>query len=130
MESIPTVIIQICLIFRDPYNARLIPDNFLIIFGSSVFNATFGISKTFKIGCCRLVPNEGILGGFFQLGFIILFINIASTFLLKASLLAYSGFLLVFSSTHTDYTFTQIIFLWIGLNIIPQFLYVSKYQLF
>ena len=127
IESIPTVIVQICLIFRKPYDPLLLPDNFWISFSISLFTATFGIAKTFKIGSCRLVPNEGIFGGFFQLGFILLFINIAFTFLAKGLLLGYSILMLGTLSTST---FTQIIGFWIGLNVLPQFLFVSKIKWF
>ena len=129
IESIPSVHILLCLYFQEPSNSQLIGDNlklFWIAFGSSVFTAAFGIAKVLKVGSCRLVPNEGLLGGYAQLGFILLFINILFTFMTKGLLLGFTGFLFVFSSTSKSaYSLLQIVGIWIGLNVLPQFLYVS-----
>ena len=61
---------------------------FFITLSSSVFTATLGISKFLKMGPCRLVPDEGLIGGYLNMGFLILMINTASTMMAKGLLLA------------------------------------------
>ena len=57
---------------------------FLLTFSSSVFTAAFGIAKYLKLGPCRLIPNVGPpLGGYCQIGFLLIMVNVASTILSK-----------------------------------------------
>ena len=54
--------------FRDPL--------YLVTTVTSFLSAGFGMAKFLKTGPCRLVSNDGLLGGYFQLGFIFNFIHI------------------------------------------------------
>ena len=51
---------------------------FLVGFSTSVMSATFGLAKFFKDGPCKLLPTEGFLSGYGQLGFILVLLNIDS----------------------------------------------------
>ena len=51
---------------------------------TSLLSAGFGMAKFLKTGPCRLVSNDGLLGGYFQLGFILNFIYIFLVFSTKA----------------------------------------------
>ena len=39
---------------------------------TSIVSASLGIAKFLKLGPCRLIPNEGILGGYGSLSFLLL----------------------------------------------------------
>ena len=95
------------------------PILFFVTFTSSYFSSTFGITKFFKSGPCRIVPDEGKLGGYFECGFIFLYANITSSILAKVLLplfyILYTGRSVVAEDA----------WLWIGLNVAPQFSYVS-----
>ena len=74
---------------------------------------------TLKTGPCKLVPNEGRLGGYMTRGFILLFINIAMTILMK-------GLPLGLVSTYwIDKNW--IAARWILLNLVPQSFFVSYF---
>ena len=55
---------------------------------TSWLSAAFGIARFLKTGPCRLVSNDGILSGYFQLGFILnftyifLLLNVRGTFMI------------------------------------------------
>ena len=49
---------------------------YLVTSLTSLLSAAFGMAKFLKTGPCRLVSNDGLLGGYFQLGFILNFIYI------------------------------------------------------
>ena len=93
LESMPSVHIFFCLWILQP---RLIFDRnpmlFWVTLSSSVFSATLGIAKSLKSGPCRLVPDQGFLNGFGQVGFVLLVINIASTILSKGQCSQLSNF--------------------------------------
>ena len=46
------------------------PNLFIVTFVTSVLTATLGIAKFLKIGPCRLVPDQGSLGGHGTLAFL------------------------------------------------------------
>ena len=56
---------------------------FWVTFGTSILSASKGIATLLKEGPCKLVPNQGVLGGYGQIGFILVFVNIAVTLLGK-----------------------------------------------
>lgn len=98
LESIPQIIILLIMSVKDyeiiftnkvtTWSERL--PLFVVTFILSVFSATLGIAKFLKVGPCRLISSQGSLGGLGSLGFLTLWVNIASTLLLKGSMLAYS----------------------------------------
>ena len=52
---------------------------------TSLLSAGFGMAKFLKTGPCRLVSNDGLLGGYFQLGFILNFIYILLVVILRST---------------------------------------------
>ena len=141
IESIPQVHILLTL-WVEEYellvgSERLDSNNktfilFVATFSTSIVSASLGIAKFLKLGPCRLIPNEGILGGYGSLNFLLLLLNVACTICSKAIFLASSGdrgpgtpggdlF-------RDDYkTFKGVNYLlWITLCILPQLIYVSN----
>ena len=94
---------------------------FLVTFSTSVMSATFGLAKFFKVGPCKLLPTEGFLWGFGQLGFILVLLNIMITTFLKGGLLAFA--LAPFVNFQLD--LLTAVLLWSSLNYLPQTIYVS-----
>ena len=108
---------------------------FIVTLATSIFSTAFGISKFLKSGPCRLVPNEGFGGGFGTLGFILLFLSVAFSLASKGILLAISGIdglegiVLADNSSvarRDGWSKVDAIFAWGGLNLAPQFVYVSQ----
>ena len=88
LEALPQVHILITLASMDYY---LISDGnsdlFRLTLFSSFLSASFGIAKYLKTGPCRLLPEEGLCGGFMHMGFIFTFLNVAAMILSKAFML-------------------------------------------
>ena len=59
---------------------------YLVTTVTSLLSAAFGMAKFLKTGPCRLVSNDGLLGGYFQLGFILNFMYILSLIFTRSSL--------------------------------------------
>ena len=59
---------------------------FMITLSTSAFSTVFAMANYLKTGPCRLVSNDGLLGGYFQLGFILNFIYILLVVILRSSL--------------------------------------------
>ena len=119
LESIPQTHILLCLAGQ---NKSLIfgkdSTQFWLTFAPSSMSAAFALSKFLKTGPCRLVPDVGLLGGFFERGFVCLLVNIALTILIKGANLT-AG--LQGESSEKKW----IGIYWILLNILPQLNYVS-----
>ena len=75
-------------------------------------------------GPCKLVPNEGRLGGYMTRGFILLFINISMTILMKGLPLALGTNVSNISPDEKNWQAAS----WILLNLVPQFCFVSYFQ--
>ena len=130
VEATPQVHVLIALLFINPkITFQLDPWLFWATFSSSVIAATLGIAKFLKTGPCRLFSEQGPLGGYGTLGFLVLMLNIASTIVSKGFMLpaigAGSGFggkplLPSNSDIHNR------IIVWIFVCYVPQILYVSK----
>ena len=125
LESIPQTHILLCLAGQ---NKKLIfgkdATQFWLTFATSSMSAAFALSKFLKTGPCRLVPDVGRLGGFFERGFICLLVNVALTILIKAANL--TAVLQGFRSQSSENKGTKWIGIyWILLNILPQLNYVS-----
>ena len=111
---------------------------FYATFATSIMSASLGIAKFLKLGPCRLIPNEGILGGYGCLSFLMLLFNVACTICSKAIFLAVSGKRTLSGGApglglfRDDYnTFTGVNYLlWITLCILPQLIYVSNISIF
>ena len=95
---------------------------FLATFITSVLSASLGIAKFLKLGPCRLIPNEGILGGYGSLSFLLLLLNVACTMVAKGLILVFSCFALL-----PNYNMFKGVsyLLWIALFLLPQLIYVS-----
>ena len=136
LESAPQMHILLCLWLQEN---KLIEEGnqtfFIVTLTTSLFSTAFGISKFLKSGPCQLVPNEGCLGGFGTLGFILLFFSVAFSLTSKGILLAISGIdgidgiVLADNSSvarRDGWSKVDAIFAWGGLNLAPQFVYVSQ----
>ena len=98
---------------------------FLITLSSSIFCATFGIAKFMKLGPCRIVSDDGLVGGYAKLGFLLLMVNVCSTLLSK-------GFLVLFF-VHGDWLGKDAalgVISWITINYVPHLIYVSTFLCF
>ena len=62
---------------------------FWVTFSTSIASAAKGIATLLKEGPCKLVPNQGLLGGYGQIGFILLFFNVVVTLIGKGFTLAF-----------------------------------------
>ena len=58
---------------------------FWMTFSTSIASAAKGIATLLKEGPCKLVPNQGLLGGYGLIGFILLFFNVGITLFGKGS---------------------------------------------
>ena len=121
MESIPQIHVLICLLVS---NSNTISGSVPFTLALSIFSGGFGIAKFMKTGPCKMVPStSGFLYGFVSLGFPAMVFSVIATFVGKGLLLpaiAYGGPKgLIFSK----------VAMWMALNLLPQFIYVSKYQL-
>ena len=88
---------------------------FVVTLLISLLSAGFGMAKFLKTGPCRLVSNDGLLGGYFQLGFILNFIYILLVVILRSSLCLIT---LVFGNIYLAVAYFGI-----------SFIYVSTYSL-
>ena len=119
LESVPQVHIILMVVFGsrfatvDPFDPQAIAT-----FALSVFSATFGITKFFSVGPCRLIPYDKI-----NLGFFLMMLNVASCLVGK-------GFLLAMASNNSESGLlpsglAYLIGTWVSLSIVPQVLFVS-----
>ena len=106
LEALPQVHILIILY---QFDAEIIGgDNFasmglfLLALVSSMFTVSFGIAKFLKTGPCRLLPEEGLGGGFMHMGFVVTFLNVATMILCKANQLVFM--------VATSYEFRYVLF--------------------
>ena len=123
LESIPQIHVVLCLVISNATHGE-VPASVLVTFALSIFSGGFGIAKFMKTGPCKIVPcTSGFLDGFVSLGFPAVVFSVIATFVGKGLLLpaiAYGGPKgLIFSK----------VAMWMALNLLPQFIYVSKYQL-
>ena len=90
----------------------------------SIFSGGFGIAKFMKSGPCKMVPStSGFLGGFVSLGFPAVLVSVIATFVGKGLMLN-----AVAEDGPRGIAFYKVA-IWMALNLLPQFIYVSKYQL-
>ena len=59
---------------------------YVVTTATSFLSAAFGMAKFLKTGPCQLISNDGLLGGYFQLGFILNFIYILLVVILRSTL--------------------------------------------
>ena len=98
----------------------------------SFLTLSFGMTKYLKCGPCRIVPNEGRLGGYGECGFILLYLKSFLTILQKINI---PLFLFITTSMGANnnsmisgLSFNAGVGIWIGLNVGSQFIYVSGYS--
>ena len=125
LESIPQTHILLCLAGQNP-TLIIGKDSaeFVVTFATSFLSASFALSKFLKTGPCRLVPDVGRLGGFFERGFICLLVNVALTILIKGANLT-TGILAYYLTNDQRSQDKWIGIYWILLNMLPQMIYVS-----
>ena len=127
VESLPQVYILFSLAEQNPQLIGSLGLNgsppdllFFLTFSSSIISSTLGIVRFLKDGPSPLLSKEGFLGGMCKPGFILLFINVGSTIVLKGVVL------MAFTWTVLDAEMFMSIIVWSSLNLLPQFLFVSK----
>ena len=120
LESIPQIHILMCLIVS---NNSFISGYVAFTIISSVLSGGFGIAKFFKTGPCKILPrSSGFLDGFVSLGFPAVLLSVIATLLGK-------GLMLPVVVEGADGIIFVNVVMWMGFNLFPQFLYVSKFQL-
>ena len=110
----------------------LSPGLFIFTFTSSALTATLGIAKFLKTGPCRLVPDEGPLGGHGTLSFSILMLNIALTIVSKGTMLPAIGIGIkdylnpgLYDAAPLFDDPLMCVIVWIAICYLPQLIYVS-----
>ena len=125
MEAVPQIHILICLFVSNDSDVLSGPVPFT--FATSVFSGGFGIAKFLKTGPCKSVPgSSGFLDGFVSIGFPAVFLSVIATFVGK-------GFMLPVVAKSWGNGPGALVFyrvvIWVGLNLVPQFIYVSMKHL-
>ena len=83
-----------------------------------------GIAKFLMKGPCKMIPStSGFLDGFFSFGFPPLFFSIFTTLFGKAVILPAVAYTF---DVGAGYLRTSKVFMWMGFNLLPQFVYVSE----
>ena len=115
-------ILLILWVLNSEITSELNKPLFITTFATSVLTATLGIAKFLKTGPCRLVPDQGPLGGHGTLAFLMLMLNIASTIVSKGIMLPAIG---AGPSSKRLSDQKSVIGVWISICYLPQLLYVS-----
>ena len=113
-------ILLILWVLNSEITSELNKPLFITTFATSVLTATLGIAKFLKTGPCRLVPDQGPLGGHGTLAFLMLMLNIASTIVCK-------GIMLPAIQAGSYHLHQSVIGEWISICYLPQLLYVHKF---
>ena len=121
--------------FVEEQAIKIIKDDpilFYVKISSSILTLPLGLTKFLKSGPCRIVPNEGRLGGYCECGFILLYLKSFLTILQKINI---PLFLFITTSMGANnnslisgLSFNAGVGIWIGLNVGSQFIYVSGYS--
>ena len=119
LESIPQFHIVLCLILTNTSKGPT-PQSVFISLALSIFSGGFGIAKSMKTGPFKMVPiTGGFLDGFVSLSFPAVMFSVIATFVGKGFMLPVvadgGGGGLIFSK----------VAMWMALNLLPQFIYVS-----
>ena len=135
VESLPTFVISTCIMGLNfdsvSGNNKVDVIIYFLSYSSSAFSTVFGICNFLKNGPCRILPKDGLFGGYCSLGFLLLFINISLSLLVKCFLIGFLNFEAIYQHTvhnpifTSGFSFQSSIVICIGLNCIPNFLYVS-----
>ena len=122
-------ILLILWVLNDKITLRPDPGLFIATFTTSVLSAALGIAKFLKIGPCRLVPEEGPLGGHGSMAFLVLMINIFSTIMAKGFLLPALGYGIEFKGHGLVEPLTKnlssLVGIWFAACYLPQLIYVG-----
>ena len=122
MEAVPQMIILFVLFGMErELVLGLNPNLFYATLLSSLVTASLGIAKFLKTGPCRLVPDQGPLGGHATLGFLLLILNITSTIVSKGLMLIPKGINTSIFKNRQKY-----IAVWLAVCYLPQLTYVRN----
>ena len=122
MEAVPQMIILFVLFGMErELVLGLNPNLFYATLLSSLVTASLGIAKFLKTGPCRLVPDQGPLGGHATLGFLLLILNITSTIVSKGLMLNPRGINTSIFKNRQKY-----VAVWLAVCYLPQLTYVRK----
>ena len=104
-------------------NGQLLPlsQSVFVTLALSIFSGGFGIAKFMKTGPCKMVPStSGFLDGFVSLGFPAVVFSVIATIVGKGLLLP------VVSQDVQNWSLSvSKVAMWMALNLLPQFIYVS-----
>ena len=133
LESVPQIhILLILWLLESEITFFLNPGLFIFTFTSSALTATLGMAKFLKTGPCRLVPDEGPLGGHGTLSFLILMLNIALTIVSKGAILPAIGIGIkdylnpgLYDAAPLFDDPVMCVIVWIAICYLPQLIYVS-----
>ena len=122
LEAVPQTLLLLCLAISDDVNVNKQPLFLLTVF-TSVLSSVMGIAKFLMKGPCKIIPSKsGFLDGFFSFGFPPLFFSIFTTLFGKVVILPAVAF--TFNPGEGN-LITSKVFMWMGFNLLPQFVYVS-----
>ena len=99
---------------------------FLLTVFTSVLSSVMGMAKFLMKGPCKIIPNtSGFLDGFLSFGFPPLFFSIFTTIFGKAVILPAVAW--TSQNTRAGHLNSSKVFMWMGFNLLPQFVYVSDH---
>ena len=124
LEAVPQTLLLLCLAISDNVNVNKQPLFLLTVF-TSVLSSVMGMSKFLMKGPCKMIPStSGFLAGFLSFGFPPLFFSIFTTLFGKAVILPAVAWTPIAGAGHLS---TSKVFMWMGFNLLPQFVYVSDH---
>ena len=116
---------------NDKITLDLNPALFITTFATSVLTATLGIAKFLKTGPCRLLPDQGPLGGHGTLPFFMLMLNIFSIIINKGFILPAIGWgipntedSMIFQDRPLTQNPIALVGVWLAICYLPQLIYV------
>ena len=122
LEAVPQTILLLCLATSDNRNVNKEPLFLLTVF-TSILSSVMGMAKFLMKGPCKMIPStSGFLDGFFSFGFPPLFFSIFTTLFGKSVILPAVAF--SYNAGEGNLS-TSKVFMWMGFNLLPQFVYVS-----
>ena len=139
MESIPQVLILLCLSGQEPklitgqehFDGRTFNTFFFAKFSISVISAAKGIASFLLEGPCKLLSKKGLFGGMGTMGFFFLCLNITTTSLGKGFLLGatYGAYLYGTAESIYSHSNETIVLYWACFNLLPQLILVSEFKI-
>ena len=120
LEAVPQTLLLLCYYISEDVVVSQQPLFLLTIF-TSALSSVMGMAKFLMKGPCKIIPNtSGFLDGFLSFGFPPLFFSIFTTLFGKAVILPAVAW-----TAGVGNLSTSKVFMWMGFNLLPNFVYVS-----